>query len=149
MTIIYFCPQSTLSLLYTTYRLNPGDDQCQHSVTAQSQINYSPGMHNRRLLWHMSLCDVWWANIDSAVHVCVCLSNDGEQWNYNNFGNMVGCKWDVTIFQPLSFVTGWIICTGQSLNNSLWKYNQSQDGCLFYDLHYPHPCNNISFRCGF
>lgn len=70
------------------YRLNAGDDQCQHSVTAQSQINYSLGMHNRRHLWHTSLCDVL-ANTDFSVHVCIYLPNVGERWNYNNLGNMV------------------------------------------------------------
>lgn len=44
----------------------------------------------------------------------------------------------MTICPPLSFVTGWIICTGQSLNSSLWKNSQSQNGCLLYDLHFPH-----------
>lgn len=42
-----------------------------------------------------------------------------------------------TLSPPLPFVTGWRICTGQSLNSSLWKYNQSQDGRLLYDLHSP------------
>lgn len=37
---------------------------------------------------------------------------------------------------PLSFVTDWIICTGQILNQPLWKYNH-QDGDLRYDLHFP------------
>lgn len=31
---------------------------------------------------------------------------------------------------PLSFVTGWIMCTGQSLNNSSWKYNLKMDACF-------------------
>lgn len=74
-------------------------------------------------------------------------------WRYNNLrqqGSVVKLHvYDVAVSPPLSFTTGWIICTGQSLNNSLWKSNQSQDGCLPYNLHSPRHFDMESFKGGF
>lgn len=38
------------SQVVTMYRLNASSGQCQHFAKGQSQINYSQGMHNGRLL---------------------------------------------------------------------------------------------------